>query len=191
MDNYIERNRKRNENSGESSKGTVEKRKKYRKYDDQYLDFGFTYITKGNIEHPQCVVCHQVLAAESMLPNKLKRHLETTHSHLRGKHSLQSPPPKGNLYDIFKIGDAMVSPGRPLMIKKGGANIEIKDDEYTLNRLTGLCAAYFASQGGGYIPRCAMAVSLGQDVNRDKILYHSAAPGSENFPDIFIYHLLR
>lgn len=85
MDNYIERNRKRNENSGESSKGTVEKRKKYRKYDDQYLDFGFTYITKGNIEHPQCVVCHQVLAAESMLPNKLKRHLETTHSHLRGK----------------------------------------------------------------------------------------------------------
>ncbi|KAL4720946.1 hypothetical protein ACJJTC_013058 [Scirpophaga incertulas] len=83
MDNYIERNRKRNENSGESSKGTVEKRKKYRKYDDQYLDFGFTYITKGNIEHPQCVVCHQVLAAESMLPNKLKRHLETTHSHLR------------------------------------------------------------------------------------------------------------
>lgn len=49
------------------------------------MDFGFTYITKGNLELPQCVVCHKVLAVESMLPNKLKRHLETTHSHLQGK----------------------------------------------------------------------------------------------------------
>lgn len=85
MDNYIQRDRKRNESSGESSKETTDKRKKCRKYDDQYLDFGFTYITKGNEELPQCVVCHKVLAAESMLPNKLKRHLETTHSHLQGK----------------------------------------------------------------------------------------------------------
>ncbi|XP_023211413.1 zinc finger BED domain-containing protein 5-like, partial [Centruroides sculpturatus] len=55
---------------------------KYRKYDDQYLDFGFTYVSKGNVELPQCVVCHKVLAAESMLPNKLKHHLETIHSNL-------------------------------------------------------------------------------------------------------------
>ncbi|XP_072400651.1 protein FAM200B-like [Diabrotica undecimpunctata] len=30
-------------------------------------------------------VSHKVLAAKSMLPNKLKRHLESTHSHLQGK----------------------------------------------------------------------------------------------------------
>lgn len=86
MDNFIQRNKKRSEDLGESSKEeTLQKRKKYRKYDDQYLDFGFTYITKGNAELPQCVVCNKVLAAESMLPNKLKRHLETTHGHLQGK----------------------------------------------------------------------------------------------------------
>ncbi|XP_023214390.1 uncharacterized protein LOC111617309 [Centruroides sculpturatus] len=79
MDNFIQINRKRVEDSGKSTKETVEKRKKYRKYDDQYLDFGFTYVSKGNVELPQCVVCHKVLAAESMLPNKLKRHLETVH----------------------------------------------------------------------------------------------------------------
>lgn len=49
------------------------------------MNFGFTCITKGDVELPQCVVCHKVLAAESMLPNKLKRHLESTHSHLQGK----------------------------------------------------------------------------------------------------------
>ncbi|XP_067129334.1 SCAN domain-containing protein 3-like, partial [Centruroides vittatus] len=63
----------------------AEKRKQYRKYDDQYLDFGFTYVGKGNVELPQCVVCDKVLAAESMLPNKLKRHLETSRSNLLGK----------------------------------------------------------------------------------------------------------
>lgn len=82
MDNV---KRKSIENSEESGKDHLEKRKKYRKYEDQYLDFGFTYISKGNVELPQCVVCHKVLAAESMLPNKLKRHLETNHSSLQGK----------------------------------------------------------------------------------------------------------
>ncbi|XP_046975180.1 protein FAM200B-like [Vanessa cardui] len=85
MDKFIEKNRKRNEGSGESSNVTGGKRKKYRKYDDEYLDFGFTCITKEDVELPQCVVCYKVLAAESMLPNKLKRHLELVHSDLQGK----------------------------------------------------------------------------------------------------------
>lgn len=85
MNNFIQRNRKRSEDSGQSSKETLEKRKKFRKYDDEYLDFEFTYITKGNVELRQCVVCHKVLAAESVLPNKLKRHLETTDSYLQSK----------------------------------------------------------------------------------------------------------
>ena len=83
MDNIIQKNRKRSE--GESSNVTLGKRKKYRKYDDQYLNFGFTCITKGHVELPHCVICHKVLAAESILPNKLKRHLESTHSHLKSK----------------------------------------------------------------------------------------------------------
>ncbi|CAG4981673.1 unnamed protein product [Colias eurytheme] len=90
----------------------------------------------------------------------------------------------------LRIGDALVRTGVPLAIKKGGANIEISDNEYTLNRLTGLCAAFAAQQGSGFVPKCAMAVSLGLDPARDKILYYSAAPGAEHFPDIFTYHPL-
>ncbi|XP_067141820.1 zinc finger BED domain-containing protein 5-like [Centruroides vittatus] len=85
MDSFIQINRKRVEDSGKSTKKIAKKRKKYRKYDDQYLDFEFTYASEENVELPQCVVCHKVLVAESMLPNKLIRHLETTHK-------LLSPP---------------------------------------------------------------------------------------------------
>lgn len=90
----------------------------------------------------------------------------------------------------LKIGDALIAQNRPLVIKKGGPNVTIADDEYTLNRLTGMCAAFAAQQGGGFNPKCAMAVSLGLDVTRDRVLYYSATPGAEHFPDVFTYHPL-
>ena len=60
-------------------------RKKTRKYKCGYLNFGFTVIEKQGIEHPQCVICCKILAAECMLLNKLKRHLTTNHNYLSGK----------------------------------------------------------------------------------------------------------
>jgi hypothetical protein len=62
-----------------STSGGGAKRPKYRKYDDCYLDFGFTSVEVNNEERPQCVLCLKTLAHESMLPSKLKRHLETIH----------------------------------------------------------------------------------------------------------------
>jgi hypothetical protein len=52
---------------------------KNRKYDDSYLDFGFTLTEVDGEEGPQCVPCMKVLASECMLPSKLKHCLETTH----------------------------------------------------------------------------------------------------------------
>ena len=54
-------------------------KKKSRKYRDSYLDFGFTFILRNGEEKPLCVICSKVLGSESMLPNKLKRHLKTSH----------------------------------------------------------------------------------------------------------------
>ncbi|XP_072389511.1 protein FAM200B-like [Diabrotica undecimpunctata] len=76
MDTCIQENRKRSEESGESSNVNLNKKKKYRKY-DQYLNFGFTCVTKVNVEFPQCVVYQKVLAAESVLSNKLKLKLKS------------------------------------------------------------------------------------------------------------------
>ena len=60
-------------------------RKKTRKYHSSYLNFGFTVAEGEGVEHPQCVICCKVLAAECMLPSKLKRHLTTNHNNLSGK----------------------------------------------------------------------------------------------------------
>ncbi|XP_050526945.1 zinc finger BED domain-containing protein 5-like [Daktulosphaira vitifoliae] len=67
-----------------SNSPTVKKRK-YRKYDDSYLEFGFTSTEVNGEERPLCVLCMKVLAPECMLPSKLKRHLETNHKYAVGK----------------------------------------------------------------------------------------------------------
>jgi len=60
-------------------------RKKTRKYDSSYLNFGFTVAEREGFEHLQRVICCKVYAAECMLPSKLKRHLTTNHNNLSGK----------------------------------------------------------------------------------------------------------
>ena len=57
-------------------------RKKCKKYDASYIAFGFTSQYHNGEECPQCVICNKLLANESMLPNKLKRHLSSAHPSL-------------------------------------------------------------------------------------------------------------
>ena len=56
-----------------------------RKYDTEYIKYGFSYIEDKKGQKPQCVLCSEVLAQESMKPSKLKRHLETKHTSLKDK----------------------------------------------------------------------------------------------------------
>ncbi len=58
---------------------------KRQKYDEQYIKYGFTCITINNEQHPQCVVCSEVLANDSLKPVELMRHLQTKHSMLKDK----------------------------------------------------------------------------------------------------------
>ena len=53
---------------------------KIRKYCDEYLSYGFTYICIKDVEKPVCVLCHECLSNESMKPAKCRCHLETKHS---------------------------------------------------------------------------------------------------------------
>ncbi len=58
---------------------------KRRKYDENYIALGFTWINTGGFTRPQCVICAKVLSHNSMKPSLLRRHLETKHAHLRNK----------------------------------------------------------------------------------------------------------
>lgn len=56
-----------------------------RKYDNNYIKFGFTSIESNGEIKPQCVICATVLANEALKPAKLKRHLETVHPDLSNR----------------------------------------------------------------------------------------------------------
>ncbi len=49
------------------------------KYDEACLALGFTVNVVGEEERPMCVLCLKTLAADSMKPTKLRRHIETMH----------------------------------------------------------------------------------------------------------------
>ena len=48
---------------------------KKRKYQDNYLDFRFTYLIEDDLQIPQCVVCMKTFSNSTMKPASLKQHL--------------------------------------------------------------------------------------------------------------------
>ena len=58
---------------------------KKRKYVDDYIEFGFVSLLKGDTEVSQCVICYKTLSNDAMRPSRLKRHLTTAHSALADK----------------------------------------------------------------------------------------------------------
>ncbi len=69
----------------DASSAPTPKKCKTRKYDISYLQFGFTVDGTDVEPLPQCVICADQLANDSMKPYKLKRHLETKHLTLKDK----------------------------------------------------------------------------------------------------------
>lgn len=81
MDKFVKR-KKLEESDDESDK--EERKRKRRKYDPDYIAYGFTAVgTSG--DQPLCVVCLQTLSNEGMKPAKLKRHLTTMHPDVANK----------------------------------------------------------------------------------------------------------
>jgi len=56
-----------------------------RKYDESYLSFGF--IPVGMAENPdgQCVICNKIMCNSSLVPAKLRQHIDTNHPQLKDK----------------------------------------------------------------------------------------------------------
>ncbi|KAJ8349042.1 hypothetical protein SKAU_G00276310 [Synaphobranchus kaupii] len=58
-------------------------KKKIRTYQESYINLGFTEGTDKT--RPECVICGEKLANDSMKPSKMKRHQETKHPETVGK----------------------------------------------------------------------------------------------------------
>jgi len=51
----------------------------FRKYSTDYIKYGFTFVGTEEEPLPQCVICFETLANQSMKPSKLERHISTKH----------------------------------------------------------------------------------------------------------------
>ena len=58
---------------------------KKRKYQGNYLDFGFTYLIEIDLQIPQCVVCMKTFSNSIMKPASLKQHLANAHRSMMSK----------------------------------------------------------------------------------------------------------
>ncbi|XP_003368794.1 zinc finger protein [Trichinella spiralis] len=58
---------------------------KKRKYDAEYIKYGFVAIEKNGVEVPQCVVCLDTLSNDALRPTRLQRHLHNRHPELSKK----------------------------------------------------------------------------------------------------------
>ena len=58
---------------------------KKRKYRDNYLDFGFTYLIEDDLQIPRCVVCMKTFSNSTMKPASLKQHLANAHPSMMSK----------------------------------------------------------------------------------------------------------
>ena len=52
---------------------------KKRRYNDSYIEYGFTFIINNGEERPQCVIYNKVQSNDSLKPTKLKQHLHNVH----------------------------------------------------------------------------------------------------------------
>ncbi|GFX04771.1 zinc finger BED domain-containing protein 5 [Trichonephila clavipes] len=89
MDKFLSHKRTFDDNKASTSAQTsIVPKIKSRKYSQEYLNFGFTITEVNREEKPLCVICSKILAADSMKPNKLKRHFETLHARCKKPHTI-------------------------------------------------------------------------------------------------------
>ena len=63
-----------NSESATEMEDIVERKNKLRKYDVEYIQFGFIE-SLSSANRPECLLCHKLLSNEALKPAKLQRHL--------------------------------------------------------------------------------------------------------------------
>ncbi|XP_039627331.1 zinc finger BED domain-containing protein 5-like [Polypterus senegalus] len=107
-----------------SQKHGNKRQKVVRKYDEKYIDYGFTCIDDENEPKPQCVLCHEVLSNECMKPAKLKCHIQTKHGAVQEK-----------LREYFLRKLSELKGGKKIMKKATSINMKALEASYVVSNL--------------------------------------------------------
>ena len=112
---------------------------KKRKYNEDYIKYGFTFILKEGQELPQCVVCCKVLSEGSMKPSFLKRHLSGYHPDLATKDidffRAQRVRSKANPSRSWRAIQSTDSGGRSCIVHGGFAHRSGEETAYNCREL--------------------------------------------------------
>ncbi|GFU18312.1 SCAN domain-containing protein 3 [Nephila pilipes] len=79
MDKFLRRKNSSSRTDDEEPSTSVTKNLKKvvkRKYDEDYIKYGFWRCGDETAPRPQCIICGDQQSNESMEPSKLKRHLQ-------------------------------------------------------------------------------------------------------------------
>ncbi|GFS58857.1 zinc finger BED domain-containing protein 5 [Nephila pilipes] len=82
MDKFLRRKDSSSRTDDEKPSTSVAKNLKKvvkRKYDEDYIKYGFSWCGDDTAPRPQYIICGDELLNESMVPSKLKRHLYSSH----------------------------------------------------------------------------------------------------------------
>jgi len=69
----------------ENAQSSVLQKGKKRKYTDEYVKYGFSYIGDFDYPKPKCIVCGEIFSNCCMKSSLLLRHLETKHADYKNK----------------------------------------------------------------------------------------------------------
>ena len=70
--------------SGKENKLSQKKGSK-RKFNEDYIKYGFIASGSEDVPLPYCLICKKSLSNESLVPNKLNRHLQNNHPNVKAK----------------------------------------------------------------------------------------------------------
>ncbi|GFU53672.1 SCAN domain-containing protein 3 [Trichonephila clavipes] len=82
----------------------------HRKYNDDFLKFGFTSTMENDIVVPECVICGFKLSNSAMVPSKLQRDLVTNHPSLSTKQVCVSEKAQVASYEIAELISVNLKP---------------------------------------------------------------------------------
>ena len=86
LESFFEKGERPNDETAEDSKTANKKKAAFkRKYQESYLNYGFTATGDSHSPSPLCVTCGDRLPNEAMKPSKLLCHMETKHPALNDK----------------------------------------------------------------------------------------------------------
>ena len=154
---------------------------KKRKYHDNYLDFGFTYLIKDDLQIPQCVVCMKTFSNSTMKPAQI---YPISHSYLSMSDILQM---KGLMRNFCSVNLLETTSVAVDVLQK---LIDFFDEtEFSWSKLVGVCTDGAPAMIGANSGLISLVKQKNPEIQKTHCMFHKAALVSKTIPKKLHEHI--